>query len=341
MYQADWINLTSERAVNEVKNWLTNEFQLGFGEPDATAVIREKGQIIATGSREGNVFKYFGISPAHQGKNLSGILMNALMDEAYARGIYHFFVFTSPDKSKQFSGSGFREIIQNEYAALLESGDHSINGFMADLKRRLGEAKGKRGAIVMNLNPMTLGHLFLIEKARQEVDELIIFLVEEDLSVFPLKDRLAILQETVSGMSGVTAVPGGPYMVSKATFPTYFLKQADEDLLAYTTTDAGIFGKYYAKSLDISTRFVGEEPLDPVTAAYNEALAGELADYGVDLKIIPRKMAGEGPISASRVRRLLNEGKTEEAFALVPEATVKFLQSDEGKIIISKIRMEG
>lgn len=340
MYTADMINPGSDRASNEVRDWLDREFGLKYGPADATAVIREDGRLIATGSRTGNVFKFFGISPSHQGENLSGILLNVLMDEAYARGIYHFFVFTGPDQARQFQGSGFREIICNEYAALLESGRNSINGFMASLKLSLGDPEGKRGAIVMNLNPMTRGHLFLIEEARSRVDELVIFLVEEDLSVFPFKDRLAILKAQVKDMPGVRAVAGGPYMVSRATFPTYFLKKADEDLPAYTTTDAGIFGKYYAKSLGITERFVGEEPLDPVTAAYNEALARELAHHGVALHIIPRKEEGGKPISASRVRRLLAAGNLEEAMALVPEATRAFLMTAAGKDIIDKIRME-
>lgn len=340
MYTAEMINLGSLRAKKEVREWLSGEVDVSYGPADATAVIREEGRLIATGSRTGNVFKFFGIAPGHQGENLSGVLLNALMAEAYAHGIYHFFIFTMPDRAGQFQGSGFREIIRNEYAALLESGNQSIGDFMADLNRTLGEPRGKRGAVVMNLNPMTLGHRFLMEEAKKAVDELVIFLVEEDLSVFPFRDRLAILRAEIHDMPGVSAVAGGPYMVSRATFPTYFLKKADEDLPAYTTTDAGIFGKYYAKSLGITERFVGEEPLDPVTAAYNEALAKELGKYGVALQVIPRKEMGGGPISASRVRRLLAEGRTREAMALLPEATRAFLLTTAGKAIIDKIRME-
>ncbi len=340
MQPAELINLTSSRAVNEVREWLAGGFGLTFGPADATAVIREDGQLIATGSRDGNVFKYFGIAPAHQGENLTGILLNTLMDEAYGRGIYHFFVFTGPEQTPQFKGSGFREIIRNQYAALLESGNQSIGGFMTGLKQAVGEPEGKRGAIVMNLNPLTRGHLFLIEEARKKVDELIIFLVEEDLSVFPFRDRLDILKAQIRELPGVKAVAGGPYMVSRATFPTYFLKKADEDLAAYTTTDAGIFGKYYAPGLGIRERFVGEEPLDPVTAAYNDALASELAAYGVGLTVIPRKADAGGPISASRVRRLLALGQLDDVLALVPEATRTFLLSPAGKDIIDKLQRE-
>lgn len=333
------INLAKKRATDEIGSWLKDQFGINYGrDAEATFVIRQGEDLIATASRAGNVFKYFGISEAFQGENLSGILLGALIDEAFSQGIYHYFIFTSPDKLKLFKSSGLTEVISNRYAALLEGGSSNITGYMAHLRQSLGEPVGTRGAIVMNLNPLTRGHLYLIQESRKKVDELIIFLVEEDLSVFPFEDRLAILREAVRDLPGVRVLPGGPYIISQATFPTYFLKQADENLPAYTTTDAGIFGKYYAGELGISRRFVGEEPLDPVTGAYNEALAGELDKYGVVLEVIPRIELAGGVISASRVRRHLAKGELEQARELIPEATWNYLQSEKGRHIIEKIR---
>lgn len=339
MFTPQKINLSRKRVTDEVDQWLQEKFHIRYGrDADATFVIREDEEIIATASRAGNVFKYFGICKDYQGENLSGILLGALIDEAFAQGIYHYFIFTSPDNIKIFKGSGFKEVIDNHYAALLEGGRGSISAYMANLKEELGEPRGTRGAIVMNLNPMTKGHLYLIEEARKQVDELLIFLVEEDLSVFPFADRLSIVQAAVRQLPDVRVLPGGPYIISQATFPTYFLKKADENLPAYTTTDAGIFGKYFAGELGITRRFVGEEPLDIVTSAYNEALAKELEKYGVTLTVIPRVERTGGVISASRVRRHLARGEWEAARDLVPEATWQYLESEAGRRVIEAIR---
>lgn len=332
------INVQSPRARQEVSAWLQG-FGLDYGaDAQATFVLRQEEELLATGSRSGNVFKYFAVTAARQGENLSGSLLTALMADALSQGISHWFIFSAPEQAALFQQSGFQEIIVNPYGALLEGGSGSIQRFMDRLKESLGPARGTRGAIVMNLNPLTLGHLYLIEQARHQVDELVIFLVEEDLSVFPFKDRMAILQEAIAHMAGVRALPGGPYLISRATFPTYFLKRSDENLMAYTHTDAEIFGRYYAQALGISRRFVGEEPLDPVTAAYNDALKAELPGYGVGLQVIPRLEMAGGPISASRVRQHLARGERAQALALVPAATAKYLDSAAGKMVIARIQ---
>lgn len=341
MLQAEKINLKSRRSTTEVKNWLAQEVNLNYGlDADTTFVIRSGGKIIATASRSGSVFKYFGVDSAHQGENITSTLLGALMDDAFQQGIYHYFIFTSPENRVLFESAGFHLVIQNEYACLLEGGVSSIDEFMAGLKAQLSTPRGTRGAIVMNLNPMTKGHLYLIEDARQKVDELIVFIVEEDASVFPFSQRLTIAKEATKHLSGVTVLPGGPYMISQATFPTYFLKKTDENLAAYTATDAGIFANYYAKNLEISDRFVGEEPLDPVTAAYNEALAKVLRTEGIGFYILPRLAYKGSVISASRVRAHLAKGEMKEALDLVPHATATYLTTDQGQEIIAQLREE-
>lgn len=341
MMHPEKINLSSARVTGELREWLESKAHLKFTEAvDASFVIRDQGEIIATASRSGNVFKYFAIDPAYQGQNLSASLLAALMDDAFARGFYHYFIFTAPDKALLFQSSGFQLIYRDQLSALLEGGDGSIRQYLDELRLRTGEPAGRRGSIVMNLNPLTLGHLYLIEEARRRVDELIIFIVEEDRSVFPFTDRLAMAKAATAHLDGVQVLPGGPYLISRATFPTYFLKRANEDLAAYTTMDAGIFGQYYAPALGITRRFVGEEPLDPVTAAYNEALRRELARHGIEFTVIPRRELDGQVISASRVRRHLALGETEAALRLVPESTKSYLRSPEGQAVIQRIRQE-
>ena len=58
---------------------------------------------------------------------------------------------------------------------------------MADLDKTK-----KIGAVVVNCNPFTLGHKFLIEESSKRVDTLIVFVVSEDESVFTFNERFAI-----------------------------------------------------------------------------------------------------------------------------------------------------
>lgn len=332
------INLERKSAVDKVAVFLLDNFGLRYGnDADITLVARDNDNIVATASRTGGVFKYFGILPSYKGMNLSGKLIDMLKDDAFSKGIYHYFIYTSPDKVDLFKGSGFSLVNSNEYAALLESGCTTIEAYLDNLKVFLGEGQD-RGAIVMNLNPMTLGHKYLIEEARKKCDELIIFVVEEDGSVFPFNNRIAIIREELKECGDVKVIPGGEYIISKATFPTYFLKRVDDDIIAYTTMDAEIFLKYFAKELNIKKRFLGEEPLDKMTFIYNESLKSILEDGGVEVIVIPRKEKNGAPISASKVRSLIKENKIKEAEEYLPQATLNFLKSKDGKEIIDIIK---
>lgn len=61
-------------------------------------------------------------------------------------------------------------------------------------------------------------------------------------------------------------------MISSATFPTYFLKQEEDATAMQCALDCTVFAQCIAPPLHIRTRFVGQEPLDPVTAQYNAAM---------------------------------------------------------------------
>ncbi|MFB0919017.1 MAG: [citrate (pro-3S)-lyase] ligase [Clostridiaceae bacterium] len=332
------VNLENQAAVSEVVDFLKSYFGMKYDLADVTLVIRRDDEIIATGSLLGNVIKYLGVLPEYRGENLTEAIVTELINEAFLRGIFHYFIFTDPDNIGIMESLGFKEVMTTKYSSLLELGNTDIESYLKDLSLNIGSVSGVRGSIVMNLNPMTLGHLYLIESALKEVDELIIFVVEEDSSVYPFEARIGIVKKEMEKYSHVKVIPGGPYIISKATFPTYFLKRLDDDIKAYTYMDASIFGKYFAKELGITKRFVGEEPLDELTEEYNVALKEVLKKYGVELKIIERKEKKGGPISASRVRKFLSIGDEAGALELVPEATKDYLLSAEGRSITDKLQ---
>jgi [citrate (pro-3S)-lyase] ligase len=73
--------------------------------------------------------------------------------------------------------------------------------------------------------------------------------------------------------------------------------------------DLLIFAKIVAKTLNIAKRFVGSEPLDPVTNFYNCQMKNFLPKYGIQVVELPRLSYYGEPVSASQVRNLIARGE--------------------------------
>lgn len=187
---------------------------------------------------------------------------------------------------------------------------------------------GKNGCIVMNCNPFTLGHRYLIEFASTMVDNLYIFVVEEDKSIFKFTDRFMLVELGTKDISNVYVIPSGKFIISAITFKAYFEKGEKQDIVVDTSNDLKIFGKYIAPALNISIRFAGEEPLDNITNQYNANMKLLLPQFGVEFFEIPRKEQDGQVISASRVRKLLQERDFESIAKLVPATTLNFLKDN-------------
>ncbi len=183
----------------------------------------------------------------------------------------------------------------------------------------------KIGSIVMNCNPFTYGHRYLIEEALKRIDYLIIFVVEEDKSLFSFWERITMIQKGVSDLENVMVVPSGMFIVSQMSFPEYFIKQTSDDIVEHTEQDIRTFAEKIAPQLGIKYRFVGEEPYDEITNQYNLAMKKVLPQYGMELIEIPRKEADGKYISASSVRRYMEENNREKLVALLPKTTRKLL----------------
>lgn len=206
-----------------------------------------------------------------------------------------------------------------------------LKEWLDNLKKYKSETKGRCGAIVMNCNPFTRGHLYLIETAAREVDVLYVFVVQEDKSVFPFQDRIRLVKEGTKHISNVTVLPSGQYMISASTMPGYFEKEDLQNEKLDASQDLGIFSQYIAPALNITIRFAGEEPLDHFTRQYNESMKEIFPEYGIKFMEIPRKEEEGEVISASRVRRLLKEKKWEEIRKMVPDCTYEYLLDQKAK----------
>lgn len=337
MYYSDEINKNSHIDIRDI-NLFLNKFGVEYDYPQKTFVVRDKGKIISTGSVDGNVLKYFFTADEYKGEGTIAIIYNSLLNYIIGNGMDSFFVFTDPKNKKIFISLGLNLVYNTKEVVLLEGGFYNYSKWIKKVKEKLKPKVGKRGAIVMNCNPMTLGHKYLIELALKKVDNLLIFLVEEDKSVFPFKDRWDILKEELSGYKNIDILESGPYIISSGTFPTYFLKQEDDKLDIYTSLDAGIFKDKIAKDLYIDVRFLGTEPTDNVTRVYNKNLKELFKGSPIDLEIIDRKKMDGDIISASKIRNLLKEGKNDIAFRSLPKSTIDFLKSKRGKNIIKKLK---
>jgi [citrate (pro-3S)-lyase] ligase len=191
----------------------------------------------------------------------------------------------------------------------------------------------RMGSIVMNCNPFTYGHRYLIEQALKKVDYLIIFVVEEDKSVFSFTERFVMVCEGVADLENVKVVPSGPFILSRTTFPEYFIKIRDEELEQNVENDITLFAEKIAPRLNIRYRFVGEEPEDDVTNEYNNAMKRILPQNGVELIEIPRKMQNRKVISASKVREILEHDTIRGLCELIPETTLQILFDEYRKEI--------
>ncbi|MEE9655305.1 [citrate (pro-3S)-lyase] ligase [Kluyvera ascorbata] len=302
-------------------------------EADCEVVICAEWQndIVGCGAIAGNVLKCIAVSPLIRGEGLSLKLLTELLTLAYEQNRSELFLFTKPENSVLFSGAGFWPIAQaGTQAVLMENSSERLTRFCRQLA--LYRQPGKTiGAIVMNANPFTLGHRYLIEQAAARCDWLHLFVVKEDASQFRYADRWALIEQGVVGIENLTLHPGSAYLISRATFPGYFLKEKGAVDDCHSQIDLQLFREHLAPALGITHRFVGNEPFCPLTRAYNQRMHDILGSpHGrapaIEVVELARMEKGGAPISASRVRKLYAERDWRAVSALVPAGTLAFLQ---------------
>ena len=312
--------------LNTWKNFLKSADLEPIENADKTVLVWDLGELVATGSLEGNLLKCIAVSDSRQGEGLTASLLTALKNEAFSQGHRHLFLYTKPKNELMFSSLFFYPVAKTDKVLLMEDRKNGINEFLDSLECEKSE--GTVGACVMNCNPFTLGHRYLIETAAKEVDTLYVFILSEDKSRFSSADRIEMARLGTSDLKNVKVLPTGDYLISSKTFPTYFLKDREAAPKAQCELDIEIFAKYFAPRFNISRRFVGSEPLSPLTNLYNEALLENLPQKNIEVTVIERLEREGAPISASAFRSFLDNGEIEKAKALVPKTTFDYIQKN-------------
>ncbi len=301
---------------------------------DRTLVVRGEEGILATASAANDIIKCVAVREAYRGKNVLNRLMSRLIKELEADGIAHLFAYASPEHEAIFASLGFTPIVSTMNVSFLEFGG-SIKRELQTFREEYGLDGKAKAAVVINANPLTKGHLHLIEKAGADYSQVLVFVVSEDRSFFPFKDRFAIIHEAIGERKGITVLPTGRYLVSYATFPKYFASEEHDIDESHALIDVLTFKKHYMPAFNIVARYVGDEPYSPMTRVYNETMARYL---GSSLRTIDRKTLDSRPISASTVRKLLRKNGLEAIRPYVPEATLAYLKSEKGKQVIEQIK---
>ena len=326
------------RGQAEIRDFLA-KFGLSYdGDVEYSIVLRLEREIVGTGSFAGEILRNIAVDKAKQGEGLTATIITTLMQEQARRGRFHYFIFTKPDKSDLFQALGFKELARAEpYAALLENGLGSVQTYCDSLQKELIQLKKERAAIVVNCNPFTKGHETLIRRAACESEAVIVFVVSEERSLFPFEDRFRLVRDGVAELGNVAVVPAGKYMISAATFPTYFTRE-EEKVIAQTRLDVMLFATQIAPRLGISTRYIGEEPYCAVTNAYNQAMLEILPRHGISLKLMKRYEIDGEIVSASKVRDMIRDNDWDGIKKMVPSITFNYLTSPEAKDILENIR---
>ncbi|QVK17281.1 [citrate (pro-3S)-lyase] ligase [Mycoplasmatota bacterium] len=338
MFVIEEIYLDNIEKKTDVVNFL-DKFNLEYeNDIDYSIAVYDNGNIIATASKAKNVLKCFAILDNYQGLGITNSLVKNIEDRMFKEGLYHFFIFTPSYNQTIFTNFGYQEIITSNGITILENGNQNIKNFLSKLKENNNLTDCEKACIIMNGNPFTNGHLYLIEETARENDCLLVFVVTENKSSFPFSTRMRLIKEGTKHINNVVVLETGPYLISNATFPTYFLKKNTDIVTLQTKIDCELFVTYYKSIFNITKRYIGTEPYCEVTRTYNEMMKKILPENGIDVIEINRKKALGYAISASKVRRLIKSGDISQTKSLVPKTTYDYLTSKEALPIISQIK---
>ena len=306
----------------------------------SAGIFSDDGEMLATGSIFENTLRCMAVSSAHRGEGLMADIVAHLVQVQMERGNTHLFLYTKCDSAKFFAPCGFYEIARVDgRLVFMENRRDGFERYLRQLAAQMpaGSLEVPGAALVMNCNPFTNGHAYLLERAAGENARVVLFVLSEDRSLVPFADRLAMVQAAAAKYPNVTVVSSGSYMISSATFPSYFLKDDELVTRTHAQLDATLFTRI-AGALNLTCRYVGEEPFSAATRIYNEALAAVLPPSGIALHVIPRREEGGTPISASHVRQLIHDGRMEDIRPLVPETTYAYLTGPQGAAAVARIR---
>ena len=303
----------------------------------SVGLFDEDYNLAATGSCFKNTLRCMAVDSGHQGEGLLNQIVSHLIDYQHRQGCIELFLYTKCGSAKFFNDLGFHEIARVDgKVVFMENRKTGFSDYLADLQATAVTVDNV-AAVVVNANPFTLGHQYLLEKVARENDVVHVFVVSEDVSLVPFEVRLRLVREGTAHLKNIVCHATGSYIISNATFPSYFLKDEDLVIESHAKLDINVFKKI-AEALSINRRYVGEEPFSQVTGIYNRIMKQELEACGVECIIVPRKTDGTSAISASKVRQAIKDGDIEAIKNVVPETTYRFFVSAEAAPVIAAIR---
>ncbi len=339
---SDYI-ITQIRQADKYGNHLVDELLAAEGiRRDANldytcGMYDDEMNLIATGSCFGNTLRCMAVSHTHQGEGLMNSIVSHLIEVQFSRGNTHLFLYTKCDSARFFRDLGFYEIARiNGQIVFMENKRTGFSSYLNSLEKQK-ESAPRIAALVMNANPFTLGHQYLVEKAASENDILHLFIVSEDASLVPFSVRKKLVMEGTAHLKNIRYHDSGPYIISNATFPSYFQKDEQAVIESHAMLDLTVFTKI-ASALGINRRYVGEEPTSLVTGIYNQIMSEKLPENGIECVIVPRKENKGAVISASTVRQALKEENWPLLEELVPETTLNYFKSPDARPVIDKIQ---
>lgn len=318
------------RELENLKQFLAKmDLEYDEGIEYSICILNDNYEVIGTGSVDQNVIKCVAIAPEYQGQGLSAAIMTNLIQYEFEKAVTHLFIYTKPKNLEMFGDMGFHQILMTKNILFMENRAEGFSRFLQNLRKETPKAAleegGTIGAVVANCNPFTLGHRYLLEQALEQCDYLHLFILSDDRGMFRAAQRYEMVQKGIQGMERIILHRTSDYMISAATFPTYFFKDKMQGKQANCQLDLEVFAKRIAPALHITKRFVGTEPCCTVTNDYNTEMKTVLPHYGITVEEIPRKTKGERPISASEVRKHLEKNEYEPVRSLVPEAVYECL----------------
>lgn len=339
-YYISQIHASDMKSMKQVEQLLLAEGIRRDAHLDYTCgMFDEEMNIIATGSCFGNTLRCMAVSKNHQGEGLMNTIVSHLIEFQFSRNNTHLFLYTKCDSAKFFSDLGFYEIARiDQQIVFMENRRTGFSSYLQKLKDTKEDSK-RIAALVINANPFTLGHQYLVEKAASENDILHLFILSEDSSLVPFSVRKKLVMEGTAHLDNIRYHDSGPYIISNATFPSYFQKDEAAVIESHAMLDLTVFAKI-AQSLGIQRRYVGEEPNSLVTGLYNQIMKKQLPENGIECIIVPRKQQNLVPISASTVRQCIKNQDFSALKFLVPETTLQYFQSEEAHPIIARIQAE-
>lgn len=337
-YIASEIRPTDRRSIRLMETLLEQEgIERDKNLDYSVGLFDDDYNLVATGSCFKNTLRCMAVDSSHQGEGLLNKVVTHLMDHQFERGNLELFLYTKCDSAKFFHDLGFYEIARVEgKVVFMENRRTGFSSYLEELEKT--RVPGDRvAAVVMNANPFTLGHQYLLETVSRENDAVHVFVVSEDVSLVPFSVRYDLVQKGSAHLKNLVYHPTGSYIISNATFPSYFLKDADTVITSHARLDIAVFLKI-AEALGITHRYVGDEPFSQVTSIYNRVMKEEFEAAGMSCTIIPRKEHDGRAISASDVRLAVKENRLEEIRGLVPDSTYQYFASAEAEPVIRRIR---